>query len=244
MAQTNPAPKYFLIERAIIERIERREYRENEPIPSERELMESFGVSRITVRRAIDELVHDGHLYKVQGKGTFVKGEEYDQSLLSITSCTQDVINHGMTPRREVISAEVMEATGTPCSALELGRGEEVFRLERIYYADDTPINHTVTYLPYRLFFGIDLCDFSQESLYEVLRKEYHAKLLNATRTVEAALARGKTADYLHVRPGIPLLYFTCVTQGEVRGKRQPIEYFNCWYRSDKFKFYINQVSG
>lgn len=238
------APKYYVLEKEIIDRIDRKEYHENEPIPSERELVESFGVSRITVRRAIDELVRDGYLYKVQGKGTFVKGEEYGQDLISITSCTEDVINHGMTPRREVISSEVVEATGEICSALELSRGENVFRLERIYFADDTPINHTVTYLPYKLFFGIDLFDFSQESLYQILGKEYHARLLNATRTVEATLAKGKTAEYLHVKAGIPLLYFTCITQGEVRGKKQPVEYFHCSYRSDKFKFYINQVSA
>lgn len=248
MAQGTPStaktPKYYLLEQAIVEKINSREYRENEPIPSERELVESFGVSRITVRRAIDELVRDGYLYKVQGKGTFVKGEEYPQDLISIVSCTQDIENLGMTPRRKVISAEVVPADGELMTHLELTRGEDVFRLERVYYADDTPINHTVCFLPYKLFFGIDLFDFSQESLYEVLKKEYHTSLLNATRTVEAALAKGKTADYLQVKPGIPLLHFTCVTQGEVRGRKQPVEYFNCWYRSDKFKFYINQVTG
>jgi GntR family transcriptional regulator len=237
-------PKYFSIKHDLTRRIDEHQYRENDPIPSERELIEEYGVSRITVRRAIDELVREGRLYRLQGKGTYVKAKECAQDLISITSCTQDVINLGMTPRRKVISAEVMPATPELASSLELGHGEDVFRLERIYYADDVPINHTVTYLPYRLFFGIDLYDFSQESLYKVLGDNYQTSLLKATRTVEAGLAKGKMAEFLQVKAGTPLLFFSCITDGEVRGARLPIEYFECWYRSDKFKFYINQVAG
>lgn len=237
------APKYFVLKQIIISKIDGHEYGEDSPIPSERELVQTYHVSRITVRRAIDELVKEGYLYKIQGRGTFVKSEEYSQDLVSITSCTQDVINLGMTPRRKVISAQVLDAADTQRSVLELSRGDQVFRLERIYYADETPINHTVTYLPYKLFIGIDAYDFSSESLYDVLEREYSVRITNAKRSVEAVLAKGKVADYLGVKPGVPILFFGCVTYGEVRGKRVPIENFDCYYRSDKFKFYINQVA-
>lgn len=238
-----PAPKYYVLKQDLIRRIEGRQYREYEPILSERELGERYGVSRITVRRAIEELVKDGYLYKVQGRGTYVKATEYSQDLLSITSCTQDVRNLGMTPRRAVLSAEVIPVDDMRMSELELTKGDHVFRLERIYYADDTPINHTVAYLPYETFPAINLHDFSSSSLYEVLESEYQTKIIRAVRTIEAVLARGKIAEWLEVKPGVPILLFNCVTYGEVRGQRMPIETFECHYRSDKFKFYINQVA-
>ena len=243
MLEATAATKYFSLKKELIKKIDAHEYREGESIPSERELVETYGVSRITVRRAIDELVHEGYLFRSQGRGTYVKSKLCPQNLFSITSCTQDVINLGMTPRREVVSAQVVPASEKLCGLLELNPGEDVFRLERVYYADSTPINYTVTNLPYRLFFGIDLFDFSQESLYQVLEKDYQTRLTKATRSLDAALAKGEIADLLEVRHGTPLLFFSCVTEAEVRGKSHPIEYFDCWYRSDKFKFYINQVA-
>ena len=241
-ADQSMAPKYYIVKRAIIRKIEKEEYKENELIPSERELTEMFGVSRITVRRAVYELVGENYLYRIQGKGTYVKSDKIQQNLISITSCTQDVINLGMTPRRHVISASTEIADQRRRRLLELGDNERVFRLERIYFADDDPLNHTVTYLPYKLFPGIDAHDFSCESLYSVLGSQYGCQITTATRTIEAVLAEGKIARYLEVSSGTPILHFECVTRGKIHGRECPIEFFKCCYRSDKFKFYINQV--
>mgnify|MGYP003422710141 CR=1 FL=1 len=91
-------PKYVEVKRSIIQDINDEVFRVGEMIPSERELIELFDVSRITVRKAVSELENEGYLYKIQGKGTFVKEEQKKQNLFSLTSCTQDVIRLGMTP--------------------------------------------------------------------------------------------------------------------------------------------------
>ena len=83
-------PKYYHIKQEIIKEIDNNTYKENETIPSERELMAVFDVSRITIRKAIDDLVKEGYLYRVHGKGTYVKGDGEQNNLVSITSCTQD----------------------------------------------------------------------------------------------------------------------------------------------------------
>jgi GntR family transcriptional regulator len=235
-------PKYYILKRKLIEEIDQEVFKVNETIPSERELIEMYNVSRITVRKAIDELVNEGYLYKIQGKGTYVKSDEYSQDLFSITSCTQDVIKLGMTPGRKVICAEVVIADKKRGRSLELGENEKVFRMERVYYADKEPINHTTTYLPYKLFPKIEQYDFSKDSLYKVLESEYGVQITKAKRYVEAILAEDEIAEYLEVPAGIPILLFSCVTYGIVNGKEVPIENFKCCYRSDKFKFYINQV--
>lgn len=237
-------PMYYTVKERIAELIESQGLKPGDSIPSEHELMERYGVSRITVRRAIDELANEGRLYRVQGKGTFVREDSISEDLLSLVSCTQDIRNLGMTPSRVVISAEVVKADARRRSELDLTEGDEIFRLERVYYADGTPINHTTTHLPYRYFPGIEQIDFSKYSLYEVLETTYHTNIIEALRSIQAVSATENIANYLQIDAGDPVLYFSCVTMGEVVGRKIPIESFDCHYRSNKFKFYIRQAVG
>ena len=181
-------------------------------------------------------------MYKVQGKGTFVKGDEMRQDLISITSCTEDVLRLGMTPSRKVVGSELIPADKKRQGRLSLTEGDVVYRLKRIYYADDEPINFTTVYLPHKLVPGIENHDFANNSLYAVLENEYNVKITRAERTLEAVLAYEDVQEYLNIRPGVPLILFQCVTYGEVKGKECPIETFKCYYRSDRFKFCVNQM--
>ena len=235
------------MKQVIIKKIDDEAFAVNQLIPSERELMEMFNVSRITVRKAVEELEQEGYLYKVQGKGTYVKGDQHSQDLFSITSCTQDVLQQGMTPSRKVLQCELVPADKTRQRRLQLMPEESVLCLSRVYYADSDSINLTTAYLPAKHFPGLENHDFSQESLYQVLEESYDVSITRAVRTVEAVIARDEVSDALDVAHGVPLLLFRCVTWGTLNrkgGKEVPIETFKCFYRSDRFKFYINQVSG
>lgn len=236
------ALKYSVLKHTIVENINNEEYKVGELIPSERELMEMFSVSRITVRKAIDDLVNEGYLYRVQGKGTYVKSEEMSHDLFSITSCTEDIKARGMTPSTKVVSAAVLPADRRRMRTLQIPQDSLVFRLERIYYADNSPINYTTTCLPMDLFPGLDQYDFSKESLYSVIEKKYGVKITHARRMLEAVLAHDKTAEYLGVKAGEPLILFRCNTYGEINGQERVIETFKCAYRTDLHKFYIDQV--
>ena len=235
-------PKYFTVKHSILDMLEAGELAPNSVIPSERELMEKHNVSRITVRKAIEELEQEGYLYKIQGKGTFVKGDQKKQNLISITSCTEDVKRQGMVPSRKVLCMNVIDADKKRQERLQLLAGEKVFQMARIYYADGEPINHTTVYLPYKFFPGIEKYDFSKFSLYGVIENDYSVKITRAERTLEAVIAYDEICEYLHVHSGVPLILFQCITYGEVKGKECPIETFKCYYRSDNFKFYIDQI--
>lgn len=235
-------PKYYALKRQLIRKIEMGEYQEDMPILSERELMELYQVSRITVRRAIDELVNEGYLYKVQGKGTYIKGDTSGQDLFSISSCTEDVLRLGKVPSRRVLQADSMTADSKRARLLQITRDDTVFCLGRVTCADGEPLNYTRTYLPEKIFPGLGAHDFAKGSLYELLETEYQVKLTRARRTIEAILARDEISEYLEVREGIPLILFGCVTWGIVNGKEIPIETFKSYYRTDRYKFCINQV--
>lgn len=236
------APKYVTLKRDIIKNINDEKYVAGEMIPSERELMDLYNVSRITVRNAVADLVNEGYLYKIQGKGTFLKNDHVTQDLFSLTSCTQDIIKLGKTPSRKVVSSKVAKADDALQKKLKINSNDKVFMLERIYYANDEPINFTQTFLPYKYIKGIENYDFSKASLYEVIENKYNIKITQATRTVEAVIAHDEICDYLSVKSGVPLLLFKCVTYGLVNKKNVPVETFNCYYRSDHFSFFINQV--
>jgi GntR family transcriptional regulator len=235
-------PKYYALKNYVLEMIDREEYAIDQAIPSERTLIDHFGISRITVRKAIDELVNEGYLYRLQGKGTYVKGDKVKQDLFMITSCTQDIINHGMTPSRKVIQSRVDGCRADTARILQIGSEERVFILERVYYANFEPLNCTLTILPYRYFPEIEKSDFGKESLYDVLEKKYGVRITKATRSLEARLALEDVAQKLDLHAGAPLLLFEAVTYGVVDGKEVPIEFFESHYRTDRFKFYINQI--
>lgn len=238
-------PKYYRLKQAIIEKINNEEWKSEEKIPSERVFIQDYDVSRITVRKALDELVNEGYLYRIHGKGTYVKGGGVKQDLFSITSCTQDILKHNMVPKRKVNALKVIKPDVKRQKVLGIDSSDLILMLDRVYYADDLPVNRTIAYLPKNFFPGLETHDFSTQSLYAVLEKEYDVKITRATRTIEAVLASGETAKLLEVEEGKPIILFRAVTYGRIKNSQKeiPIETFKCSYRTDQFKFYINQIN-
>ena len=235
-------PKYYILKQKISKMIDEEEFGANELIPSERELMAKYDVSRITVRKALDDLVNEGYLYRIQGKGTFVRGDEFDQDLFQLTSCTEEIKKMGMTPTKKIIDSGIVQADKMRQRLLHIKENDNLFFLTRVYYADGQPLNFTTTYLPCRLFPDIDRFDFAKDSIYEVLESNYAVKITKATRTLEAVSISEEIGEYLDMAENSPVLLFRGVTWGNVSGTERPVESFKSYYRSDKFKFYINQA--
>lgn len=242
MILEDKSPKYFIVKKAIVENIDNDLYHSNEAIPSEKKLMEFYNVSRITIRKAIDELVTEGYLYKIQGKGTYVKADEGSNNLFSITSSTEDVQKMGMIPSKKTKISRIEFASPKRAKALEISTNDQVEVIGRISYADLEPLNYTIAFLPEKIFPGLTEYDLEHESLYKLINDQYGVRITKARRTIEAVLAKDEIAKYLELEEGMPVILFRCVTYGIVNGKETPIEYFKCYYRTDKYKFYIDQV--
>ena len=120
------------------------------PMPSERELCELFGVSRMTVRQAVDTLVVDGVLKRHQGKGTFVASPKVDLQL-RLTSFTEEMRRRGMTPGAVFLIAATVPAAPVVAEALELDAGAPVHHLRRLLTADSTPMAIEENWIPARL---------------------------------------------------------------------------------------------
>ena len=224
-------PKYYLVKQALAKKIDNDEFIAEDPIPSERELMHRFGVSRITIRKAIDELVQEGYLYKIQGKGTYVKTDEGSNNLFSILSSTEDVLRLGMLPRKKMVVSETVLTTVKKAKALEVSPSDPLYMIGRIMYADQEPLNYTVTFLPERLFPHLLQYELEEASLYQILQSEYGVRITKARRTMEAILAKNEIAKYLELEEDSPIILFRCITYGVINGEEIPFENFKCYYR-------------
>lgn len=234
--------KYYSLKKDILEKIERGIYAEGMMIESEREMMEKYQFSRITVRKAIDELVNEGYLYRVQGKGTFVKGDAGNQNLYELNSCTEDVLRLGRKPSKRTIVSQVIPADEKRAKRLSIPVGEPILKIGRVTYADAEPLNYTDTYLPLKLFPGLENVNLEERSLYEVLRTNYALVITKSRRTLEAVLPEAHIASLLGISVSMPVMLFYCTTYGVLNGKEIPFETFKCYYRTDHYKFYIDQA--
>ncbi|MDO4313394.1 MAG: GntR family transcriptional regulator [Eubacteriales bacterium] len=235
-------PKYAVIEQNLIQKIQSGELIPGDELPSESDLIEIYGVSRVTVRRAIDELYHQGYIEKMQGKRTCVKGTTKLQELTSISSYTEEIIRQGMTPTREVLKAELRICTPEEADKLQLQKADPVFYLERIYYASGHPLCYTRTTLPYRLFMDIETYDFKENSLYKILEENYHVKILTTFLKLKAVPAYDEVMNYLNISKDTPLLYSSGLTYGRYKEEEMPVELFTTHYLTTQFEYSLTQM--
>ncbi len=236
-------PKYYLLQQDILRKIESGEYKEGKMIESERELMDRYPFSRITVRKALDELVNEGYLYRIQGKGTYVRGDGGTQNLFHLNSCTEDVLRLGKTPSKKITYQSKIVADKKRARQLCIPTGDMLHVLGRITLADEEPLSYTLSYLPERIFPQLEHYDLEKMSLYKVMEKDYRIRITKARRTMEAVLPDKTIAQYLEISPAMPIILFHCVTFGMVYGQEMPIETCRCYYRTDHYQFFIDQVN-
>src|SRR6266700_2371733 len=176
-----------------------------EPIDTESELENRFGVSRITVRRAIDELVHEGLLVRRRGSGTFVAQSKVTQELGALHSWTEQMRGLGFEPH--TVDCEMLQVV-RPDPATD----ESVLRIQRLRYADNEPLSLMVDYLRLRFVPDLAVKGIEGESLYETLEKRYKLELAWVEDTVTARRATLFEARLLGIETGAPILYVTRVT--------------------------------
>ncbi len=182
-------PLHAQLRDALIEQIVSGVLRAGSRIPSERELCKQYNVSRTTARRTLSECVHEGWLYTVVGKGTYVSQHHLEQELRSFTGFSDDLRKRGIVPTSRVLAAENLKASSSLADKLRLLPQAPVLRLIRVRMASGKPIAIQETYLPEHLCPGLFRFDFASRSLYEVLREEYGLRLVRSDTKIKAALA-------------------------------------------------------
>lgn len=231
LESTVSAPKYQSIHDALLVIIEG--LPAGSAMPTERELCQTYAVSRATVRQALGQLEIEQRIYRRQGKGTFVANSKIEQRL-ELMSHTEGMRASGISPSSKLIDVRRVAAGSDVAARLGLTAKAEVLRIERLRLADGDPIAIEVVFLSAARFDGITAVLSDSASLYQLLSSNYGVELASAEETIEAVVAEGREAGLLRCQAGMPLLMLsrrTLDTSG------QPIEFVRSLYRGDRYRF-------
>ena len=202
-------------------------------IPPERTLMTRYGVSRSTVREAIRQLVEEGVLYRIQGKGTFVTGERV-QSDLHLASFTEDMRRRGLVPATIVLGSSLVEAPLEVRAALGLASGALVQQVDRLRLAGGIPMAFERGFYPATLLPDLGSRDLTR-SLYATIATEYGLRIDRAEQAVWAETASIALAEPLGIEPGLPLLVFRRTSSAG----STTVEHVTSWYRGDRYQIHM-----
>lgn len=232
--RTIDIPLYAQVREALREDLARME--PGQAIPPEIELQTRFEVSRITVRKAMDDLVTEGLLVRQQGRGTFVQRPKLTHELNMITSWTEQLLAAGFASRTAHLETEEIVPPKRIAVSLELGPEEPVFALRRLRMISEEPLTLMLNYLPARLVPGLGEKMERRESLYEVLEKDYGLVAARAIDLVETRTATDEEAKRLRIEHWAPLL---CVTRVSYLEDGRPLEVGLAISRGDRYRYRV-----
>jgi GntR family transcriptional regulator len=208
-----------------------------EKLPSERDLCVIFGVSRPTVRGAIEALVDEGFLRREKGRGTFVASPKIVEGLLQTPFGFSDSMqSQAIEFTTRVLTVDVRPAPYIVARELRLADGALVIYLERLRTTAGEPILTVASYLPEAGFPGLTAEDFTRSSLYHLLRTRYGMTMARARRYMEAVPADKHEAELLGVRVGAPLMQIDSTTYTE---SGTPFEFYRAYHRGDRTRFLV-----
>lgn len=226
------------VREAIIHLITSGEYKPNTKLPTEAEFCKKYGVSRTTVRSALQQLTNEGYVYRKQGKGTFVATNKVKQNLTAtVGQFSEQIRMQGHNPSIKVVSLEVIPADEFHANIFEIPKGDPVNKLERIRYANDEPLQYEIAFLPWKMTPGLNKRE-CEKSLYKILQSHFHLQIRKTVEHLELKMANQALADLLHINKGAPcfsLETFTYLENGSV------IEYSKTVFRGDLVNFVIER---
>jgi GntR family transcriptional regulator len=229
-------PLYKQLKAALFDYIDEN-LKEGDALPIESEIEKKFGVSRITVRKTIEELVKEGVVTKTQGRGTFVQSKKIVQKAGSITSWTEEMSAKGkQTETRNLIMNEI-EPSRKIVEELKLSKGEKVICLKRLRCADGEPISIIINYFRSKFVPDFIKKGLQKESLYELLEEDYGIQLERAHERIKARIANDLEALELGVSPDSAILHITRVSY---LPDGTPFELVEMANRSDRYQYDID----
>jgi DNA-binding GntR family transcriptional regulator len=229
-----PVLVYQQIMTWIREQIESGKWPEHYQLKSEIELAAELGVSRGTLRKAITDLIAEGLLIRLHGRGTFVASQTLEQPLAdNLISFSEDLIRKGLAFDTRVLAQKLVQPSQEIASLLNVANDQPVFFLDRVRLVENNPIVALNNYVVIERCPGIETVDFTARRLFEVLETDYKLDLSWGQRTFQAKMAGDAIASLLNISPQEPVLY---VEQAVYLRDDTPIEFSQIWFRGDSFR--------
>jgi GntR family transcriptional regulator len=203
-------------------------------LPPEEGLTERFGVSRTTVRKAVESLVVGGLVEIRRGKGTFVAEPKIRQDLTELSGFVEDMLALGRTPTARLLDKRAVAANKTVAQQLGILPGTQVYRIERIRLANGVPMSFDETYLPLEIGEKVASNDLEAEPIFALMEGKYGIPLVEAEYALEAVTADDHVADALGIAAGSAIFLIERTSFAKGHG---PVDYEKLYYRGDLIKF-------
>ena len=227
-------PAYIQIHDHIKKEIDEGKWEIGQRLPSERDLSETFAVSRMTLRQAITLLVEEGVLERRVGSGTYVASTRVQEKMRGTTSFTEIIKNQGKEPSSKLVSYRRTLPSKKEAEMLGLGVTENIIRMERVRYADQVPVLYEVAAVPEKFIKSFNKAEVTSH-FFKTLQSHGY-QIGKSQQTIYARLASEKIADYLQIQKGHPILGLTQISYFE---DGTAFEFVQSQYVGDRFEFYL-----
>lgn len=197
-------PIYIQIRDTLIEKINSGELKSGNQLPSEREISETYNISRMTARNAVTQLVDLGYAYRIIGKGTFVRLPKFERDFVKLCGFSQMLMSRGIQPSNKIVKFSIIEANKKIASLLEISIGAKVYEIVRVRYGDNIALALEYSYLPESLFDNLLQYDFQNVSLYEIIEKKYDHKFKFSKQWIKIITLNKNEADLLDTLENAP----------------------------------------
>ena len=234
-------PLYYQVQHTISQRISRGEYPRGTQLPSESELSEELGVSRVTLREALRVLAQEKWLVKVQGRGTFVADRQVvQQPARSFIGYLEDLYE-----QLERVAVKNIEITRIPLTEetramFKLGPEEkELVKIQRARHVDNEPYAFTTNLLPLEIGKHLNQENLQESPLVRILEEQLKIQISHADETIEAAAADAEVAKWLDISFLSPVMHVRRVLFSE---EERPLQIVETYYRADKYHYSVHLV--
>jgi GntR family transcriptional regulator len=240
LEKNSPRPLYAQLEEVLRADLFSKKYAPNEMIPSELELSRTYGVSRMTARAVVTQLVNEGLLRRVQGKGTFVIAPKISAKSLAYMGIREQLESLGYSTSTRLIDFKRISAGELVAKQLGVTVGDRLFFVKRLRLADSVPISLHLSYLPQALCPTLVPDNLETEQLCVILSRDFNLVSASTTETLESVVATTAEAKHLAVERRFPLLLLDDVHR---TASNRAFEYTRVLFRGDKIKLHFEYAS-
>jgi GntR family transcriptional regulator len=207
----------------------------NDPelLPSENELVQTYQVSRATVRQALSLLEREGLVHKARGKGTYISKHRVRYPLTTFISTSEDMLRRGWQPGIEVLSFEEVDTHSPITESLEIAAEDKIYELCRLRLGDNDPVGIQWAYLPVKICPGLIELDLAT-SLTRIMEESYGIKFWSAQEFLRARLPTKFEAEKLQIAENLPIIYMERIT---FSFEGAPVEFLQSVWRSDCYEY-------
>jgi len=204
-----PIPLYYQIEKFISDKIKKGDLKPGEKLPTEIELMNLLKVSRITIRKAAENLLRNNLIEIKKGQGTFIKSKQFYEPVFGIRSYTEEALKQGFLPSTKILEIKIIQPSEEILKNLKLNKDDKIYSIIRLRYLNGEPTGVDYTFIPVNYTPGLSKDDFEEygkkQSLYNLLESKYNLILDEAEEIITATLTKKYEAELLGLKSKSPI---------------------------------------